>query len=333
MHRSKIEFCDDTWNPVTGCLDLCDYCYARKRAVRFTGDMLRNKNSPWYQKGKALQVLEDPFIADTGGMLNYPFGFEPTYHRYRLNYPKLRKNGTTILIGEAGETFGDWIPDNVLDEIFSACRDRDIHKYLFLTRNPRRYDELFTAGRLPLEENFWYGTTVTRNLDWIPVKAITAHTFLNIEPYLEKIELPGDQKITDWIIIGAETGNRQGKVEPKREWIEGITGYADRVGIPVFMKNNLCHIIGEENMRQEFPKELGHKEISPLVKARLESDCVVCKKHGQKKDMIVLAARSKRGEMPKQLSHVCKKCFVEFCNRYGIKVPELEGLRSEKEKL
>lgn len=333
MHRSKIEFCDDTWNPITGCLDNCDYCYARKRSARFTGDLLRNKNSLQYRKNEALQILENPFVADTGGILNYPFGFEPTYHRYRLNYPELRKNGTSILVGESGEMFGDWVPDSVLEEIFAACRKRDIHKYLFLTRNPKRYDALFVAGRLPTECNFWYGTTVTSSLDWVPVETIPANTFLNIEPYLEEIELPGSRKITDWIIIGGETGNRQGKITPKKEWIEEIVRYADRVGIPVFMRNNLCQIIGKENMRQEFPKELIEKEISPLVRARLEGDCAVCKLHGKKKDMITLTARSNRGEMSRQLGHVCKRCFLGLCSQYDIEIPELEELKDEKEKL
>lgn len=333
MHRSKIEFCDDTWNPITGCLDSCDYCYARKRTVRFTGDIRRNKNSPWYRKDEALQVLEAPFMADTGGVLNYPFGFEPTYHRYRLNYPELRKNGCTILVGEAGEIFGDWVPDGVIEEIFAACRKRDIHKYLFLTRNPQRYDALFAAGRLPVEHNFWYGTTVTNNLDWIPVETISANIFLNIEPYLEKIELPGNWKIADWIIIGAETGSRREKVEPKKEWIEEIVRYADRAGIPVFMKNSLSHIVGVKNMRQEIPTELMEKEMSPLVRALREDDCAMCKAHRQKRDMIALSARSKRGEAAKQLGHVCKNCFLIFCNQYDIKLPELEGLKDEKEKL
>lgn len=79
--------------------------------------------------------------------------------------------------------------------------------------------------------------------------------------------------------------------------------------------------------------ELTQKEVSPLVKALRESDCAVCKVHGQKKDMIALAARSKRGEMPKQLCYVCKKCFLKFCNQYDIDIPELEGLKDEKEKL
>lgn len=35
MNTTKIEWCDSTWNPVTGCLHRCSYCYARRIAKRF----------------------------------------------------------------------------------------------------------------------------------------------------------------------------------------------------------------------------------------------------------------------------------------------------------
>ena len=33
--KTKIDWCDATWNPVTGCLHGCEYCYARGIAKRF----------------------------------------------------------------------------------------------------------------------------------------------------------------------------------------------------------------------------------------------------------------------------------------------------------
>ena len=33
--KTKIDWCDSTWNPVTGCLHGCEYCYARRIAERF----------------------------------------------------------------------------------------------------------------------------------------------------------------------------------------------------------------------------------------------------------------------------------------------------------
>ena len=35
--KTKIDWCDSTWNPVTGCLHGCEYCYARRIAERFGG--------------------------------------------------------------------------------------------------------------------------------------------------------------------------------------------------------------------------------------------------------------------------------------------------------
>lgn len=28
--KTKIDWCDASWNPVTGCLHGCEYCYARQ---------------------------------------------------------------------------------------------------------------------------------------------------------------------------------------------------------------------------------------------------------------------------------------------------------------
>ena len=36
MNKTKIDWCDSTWNPVTGCLHGCEYCYARGIANRFS---------------------------------------------------------------------------------------------------------------------------------------------------------------------------------------------------------------------------------------------------------------------------------------------------------
>jgi len=56
-----------------------------------------------------------------------------------------------------------------------------------------------------------------------------------------------------WIIIGAETGNRKGKVVPEKEWIDTICEAAVITDAAVFMKDSLIPIVGEENMRREFP--------------------------------------------------------------------------------
>ena len=59
--------------------------------------------------------------------------------------------------------------------------------------------------------------------------------------------------MTRWIIVGAETGNRKEKVVPKKEWVAGLADVCKREEIPLFMKDSLIPIIGEENMIREFP--------------------------------------------------------------------------------
>lgn len=37
MYKTKIDWAETTWNPVTGCLHGCEYCYAWRIAERFGG--------------------------------------------------------------------------------------------------------------------------------------------------------------------------------------------------------------------------------------------------------------------------------------------------------
>lgn len=51
MNKTKIDWCDYTWNPAWGCLNDCPYCYARKMARRWGKSfephwMERNFNKP-----------------------------------------------------------------------------------------------------------------------------------------------------------------------------------------------------------------------------------------------------------------------------------------------
>ena len=56
------------------------------------------------------------------------------------------------------------------------------------------------------------------------------------------------------VTIGAETGNRKGKIAPKREWVENIVESAQSTGVKVFMKESLRSLMGAD-FRQEFPWE------------------------------------------------------------------------------
>lgn len=250
MNNTKIEWCDSTWNPVTGCLHSCEYCYARKIATRFG-------------KGRGEGIyhfLGEPMSNPNLGLDNridpYPFGFDPTFHRYRLDEPQRWKKPRTIFVCSMADLFGGWVPDEWIEQVFEACAKAPQHRYLFLTKNPKRYIKLNEAGKLPKSPNMWFGSTIT-NADTEYFYSNTHNVFLSIEPLLSEFPKNGLVHKNDcginWIIIGAETGNRKDKVVPEKEWIDIICESADEIGIPVFMKDSLVPIIGEENMRREFP--------------------------------------------------------------------------------
>lgn len=316
MHRSKIEWVDDVWNPVTGCLHECRYCYARRRSRNFSGDIRRNMAAD-VKKDDKLYILDKPFPSETGGILTYPFGFLPTLHRYRLDYPTRRKNGCDILVGEAGELFGNWIPDQYIKEILERCVEHPEHNYMFLTKNPDRYSELDKKGIIPCGDNFWYGFSYTSSgcATWDGGDG-RKHCFACADPLLGDIEGfgAGCPPVAEWVIIGAETGNGQKVVTPKKAWIVKILEHCDKHKIPVFMKDSLIPIVGEDNMRREYPPLKKH--ISQKVKEHLEGKCCSCGRQVPKNEMLALCARAQRGVQPKLFAHMCEACFQEFEIKY-----------------
>ena len=241
MNKTKIDWCDSTWNPVTGCLHECEYCYARGIANRFGCH-----TTPDDKVSVVIHPWED---SETGRKLPYPYDFSPTLHKYRLNEYEGKK-GRNIFVCSMADLFGEWVPDSWIEEVFKACEKAPQHNYLFLTKNPKRYEELGEKGMLPDSPNMWFGFSQTETINkslYIPAGNI----FVSVEPILKETR----PCLTDWVIVGAETGRRKDKVIPKREWIEQIVEDCRKYGIPIFMKSSLAEIWGE-SLIQEFPKGL-----------------------------------------------------------------------------
>ena len=254
--KTKIDWADATWNPVTGCLHGCEYCYARGIATRFSAEKKERtfighcvniyKNAP--------KELENP-VEVHGRKTAYPFGFAPTLYRYKLDEPKQWKKPRTIFVCSMADLFGDWIPNEWIAEVFNACLRAPQHIYLFLTKNPKRYIDLMEHGLIPMEKNFWFGTTtVTPEMEFFFCKTI--NTFVSVEPIMAPFENLGENHCAvDWVIVGAETGRRKGKVIPRKEWIMELSEKCKADGVPIFMKESLRSIMGDD-FKQEFPWEV-----------------------------------------------------------------------------
>lgn len=275
MNNTRIDWCDSTWNPVTGCKGGCDYCYARSVANRFggwtTGGVKTTQNffsdppvldSPLLLERKSGKVVKAP----------YPFAFTPTFHRYRLEEPLKKQKGQNIFVGSMSDLFGRWVPTKWIVEVLDICRKAPQHNYLFLTKFPERYVELDHLALLPHEENFWYGATITnakqmkRAADSIGQLRQEVRSFFSMEPLMEDVarseawEMSYNGAYANWIIIGAMTGPGSESQQPCREWVERIVDDAKNelspfYPIPVFMKDNLRKVWGRD-LIQEFPEKL-----------------------------------------------------------------------------
>ena len=316
MNKTDIEWADYTWNPVTGCLHDCPYCYARRIAYRFGLDFAPKMDDPNFHGCKydspegldTMAALDEPYRKN-GKIQPYPMAFYPTFHRYKLGDPEKKADPLTIFVSSMGDLFGEWVPTEWIREVFDACDKASQHRYLFLTKNPAGIEKAidYYAGEdrgsedsYEFFDNMWFGTTVTSQDDAGRIDQITdieeGHRFLSIEPLLGPITLDikkdrcpicgsngifQDNPATamglppfycdccaewesetgedrrpsiDWVIIGAESGNRSGKVVPRREWIESIVNECRSAGVPVFMKDSIAGIIGPDNMLRQIPE-------------------------------------------------------------------------------
>ncbi len=256
MRNTKVDWADSTWNPVTGCYHNCPYCYARRIATRFDG---KADKRPYIQPKDKPDIFDihEPLRDQDGRAMPYAFGFAPTFHRYRLDEPGRWTRPSTIFVCSMADLFGHWVPDRWIEEVFKACKAAPQHRYLFLTKNPQRYNDLDAQGKLPNDENFWYGVTRTgKDSDREHEAAMTANTFLSVEPIMAPMERQTLHAIElwKWVIIGAETGNRKGKIMPDKAWVMEIADACAATGTSVFMKESIQELMGDD-FRQEFPWE------------------------------------------------------------------------------
>ncbi len=207
MKQTKIDWCDCTINPVVGCKNGCPYCYARKINNRFH------------------------FIEDWS---------EPQFFPERLKQLNSKKPKSIFM--DSMSDIG-WWKEEWCDRVYSEIYKNPQHTYIFLTK----CEELnmpYYLSQGKLANRVFFGQSRTQGIVYNGFNE-KYRDFLSLEPLLGPVYFNGFGGIRQ-VIIGAETGNRKGKVIPKKEWIDDIVKQCDKAKVRVFMKSSLKDIMGED---------------------------------------------------------------------------------------
>lgn len=208
---SKIEWTEQTWNPVTGCTKVspgCKNCYAETMARRL----------------KAM------------GAAGYEYGFRLTLQPARLKQPLERRRPTIWFVNSMSDLFHKDIPDAYIDRVFDAIRSTPQHTYQILTKRSERLRLYFSRRAVP--QNVWLGVSVENRKHGKPriddLRNVQAGIrFLSIEPLLENL---GDVNLTNihWVIVGGESGPKARPMKP--EWARSIQQQCEEAGVAYFFK-------------------------------------------------------------------------------------------------
>lgn len=238
-----------SWNPITGCLNSCPYCYARKLA---NGRLRR----VYRANGLVLAGLwDDPFSPRYWpDRLDEPYpATHVTRGRTTMIYQSHKRQG--IFVCDMGELFGPWLPESCTRQVLDVIRDCPQHRFYLLTKQPQEL-----AKWSPFPPNAWVGVSVWDYWSYVDACNYLAEVeatvkYLSLEPLLswdKQASYFFNAADIDWLIIGAQT---KPLVLPDKGWVDEIIAAADRAGVKVFLKNSLKPLYGP-NLRQEVPNGL-----------------------------------------------------------------------------
>lgn len=235
-----------SWNPVTGCLHGCNYCYAR-------------------------DIATSRRFADA-----YPAGFTPLFHHERLDAPantiiptKYRDEDhepcgsgdckpcayKRVFVCSMADLYGRWVPDEWIEKVHASMLRSPQWQYILLTKFPSRYVGLdlppgaFVGTSVDEQKRVRIAENAFRELPNNVIK------WLSLEPLREPLQFD-DLSMFDWVVIGAQTATTQPDgflpaFAPQFDWVVDIYQKAREAGCKVHFKPNIMD--GKPGM--QFPDE------------------------------------------------------------------------------
>lgn len=113
MPKTKIEWTEYSWNPVTGCTPIseaCQNCYAQRMAKRLAGRCGYPKDEP----------------------------FKVTLHPDKLSEPLKWRKPRKVFVCSMSDLFHEDVPDEYIDRIFAVMALCPQHIFMVLTKRPMR---------------------------------------------------------------------------------------------------------------------------------------------------------------------------------------------------
>lgn len=241
MGKSKIEWCDRVWNPVTGCTPIspgCANCYAKRMSERF-----------------AVQWGLDPKDP-----------FKVTMYPERLEEPLRWKKPSMVFVCSMSDLFHDDVPEKFIIDILSViaeCQHENRgHVFLLLTKRPERMRKIIsgetvandvwlqtsrgvTMGKSPWPlSNIWLGVTAENQEQAdkrIPIllSIPAVKRFISVEPMIGPVDLnrittPYCSGFLDWVICGGESGPGARPMHP--DWARSLRDQCNAAGTPFMFK-------------------------------------------------------------------------------------------------
>lgn len=208
---SKIEWTEQTWNPVVGCTKIsagCKHCYAETLAHR-----LRAMGTPGYENGFTLTLLP-----------------------HRLQEPLRRTKPTIYFVNSMSDLFHEKVPDNFIEQVVNVMQRTPHHAYQLLTKRGARMARFFRTR--PVPDNVWLGVSVENRRHGVPridhLRKIPAKIrFLSVEPLLEDVG-PLDLADIHWVIVGGESGPKARPMAP--EWADAVREQCQAQNVAFFFK-------------------------------------------------------------------------------------------------
>lgn len=211
---TKIEWTDETWNPVTGCTKVspgCANCYAERMSHR-----LRAMHSPKYRQ---------------------PFEVVTT-HLETLTDPDHWRKPRRIFVCSMGDLFHEDVPISFILDVLEVADRNPQHTFQLLTKRPER----LRAFRRPFQfpPNVWVGVSVEDNDHVHRVEALkeldTTVRFVSVEPILGPVpDLIPLLDSLEWVIVGGETG--PGARTNCYDWVAEVRDACVEKDVPFFFKH------------------------------------------------------------------------------------------------